>query len=305
MPKKKTKHIYFVYLHRRRSDHSVFYVGKGCRKRHSDTNGRNKYWHNVVNKHGFYAQIYEICPNEEYALLLEEALIEHYGIENLVNVYPNGGLGRPPDTPHNLTPEARQKAAERIKEFWNSDKPGARRMREYAYSSENLERLSKLHAERVNKYVLNREYVVTGTKKLFNLRLCTYVKDKEIKEKGYTYSLGNVIENYEDKYSNLPEYEKGMPVNKLVDNMSRKINPITNETTDLIFLNYDEAAKWCLRDKQPSKESIDAAAYCISKNTRKNKPYNKIKWYYVDLKDYIEYLFDRRNNANKHEESNT
>jgi hypothetical protein len=48
---------YYVYIHRKATDGSIFYVGKGCKKRAYDTYNRNVYWNKVVTKHGFTAEI--------------------------------------------------------------------------------------------------------------------------------------------------------------------------------------------------------------------------------------------------------
>lgn len=44
---------FYIYCHRKKTDGKYFYVGKGCKYKYSDTNGRNQYWHNIVNKHGW------------------------------------------------------------------------------------------------------------------------------------------------------------------------------------------------------------------------------------------------------------
>jgi hypothetical protein len=39
------------------TDDSVFYVGKGSKYRYTTKQGRNQYWHRIVDKHGFVAEI--------------------------------------------------------------------------------------------------------------------------------------------------------------------------------------------------------------------------------------------------------
>ena len=46
---------FYIYVHLRKTDDTVFYVGKGTRYRLTDKGGRNQHWHNTVNKHGFIA----------------------------------------------------------------------------------------------------------------------------------------------------------------------------------------------------------------------------------------------------------
>jgi hypothetical protein len=48
---------FYVYVHMKATDDSVFYVGKGCKYRYTTKQGRNQYWHRIVGKHGFVAEI--------------------------------------------------------------------------------------------------------------------------------------------------------------------------------------------------------------------------------------------------------
>jgi hypothetical protein len=74
----------FVYRHRTLDTNEVFYVGIGVVKRRAwSKNGRNKYWHNVVNKHGFYHEIIQEGLTRELAKELEIFLIENYGRRDL------------------------------------------------------------------------------------------------------------------------------------------------------------------------------------------------------------------------------
>lgn len=77
---------FYVYVHRRKTDGSVFYVGKGVRDRWLATWGRNPHWNNVVRKHGFNSHIVARFSNEVCAFSLERALIGYYGIKNLTNM---------------------------------------------------------------------------------------------------------------------------------------------------------------------------------------------------------------------------
>lgn len=89
---------FYVYLHRKATTGEVFYVGKGQDDRGWETTtGRNKYWHNVVRKHGFYVEIVISGVQEWYAFEVEFNMIALYGREdtghgNLVNMT-DGGQG--------------------------------------------------------------------------------------------------------------------------------------------------------------------------------------------------------------------
>ena len=82
---------FYVYIHRRKTDGRIFYVGKGCGNRAFARSGRNSYWHKVVNKHGFVAVIYHDNMSEVCAHSLEKMLITA-NRPKLVNVT-DGGEG--------------------------------------------------------------------------------------------------------------------------------------------------------------------------------------------------------------------
>lgn len=75
---------YYVYLHRRGDNNEVFYVGKGRGRRSTTTSGRNKWWKNVYNKHGFSVEHVETGLCEEDAFSLEVELIKFYKENNHV-----------------------------------------------------------------------------------------------------------------------------------------------------------------------------------------------------------------------------
>lgn len=84
--------IFYVYIHRRHSDNSIFYVGKGSGDRAWKTNSRNEHWRNVVKKHDYTVEIVARFSSEECAFSFEVALIDLIGLENLTNKS-NGGRG--------------------------------------------------------------------------------------------------------------------------------------------------------------------------------------------------------------------
>lgn len=83
---------FYVYVHRKNSDGQIFYVGKGMGNRALSRHGRNNYWHNVVNKHGYTVEIVLDGIEEPIAFELECELIAFYGRENLTNLC-DGGQG--------------------------------------------------------------------------------------------------------------------------------------------------------------------------------------------------------------------
>lgn len=59
-----------VYVHRRKDNNVVFYVGSGTISRSTHKSGRNKNWHSIVNLVGFYTQVLkqELTKNEAFEL---------------------------------------------------------------------------------------------------------------------------------------------------------------------------------------------------------------------------------------------
>lgn len=85
---------YCVYVHCRKTDNKVFYVGKGTVKRSNakSFSGRNEFWIRTVKKHGFYPVIVYRNLCEDDAFKLECELILEIGKENLCNIT-DGGEG--------------------------------------------------------------------------------------------------------------------------------------------------------------------------------------------------------------------
>jgi hypothetical protein len=70
--------VYYVYIHLRGDNNEVFYVGKGKGNRIKQRDGRNIYWKNIVNKHGYTYEIVEKELSEDSAFDLEIELIKFY-----------------------------------------------------------------------------------------------------------------------------------------------------------------------------------------------------------------------------------
>lgn len=87
-----TDRCYYVYVHRRATDGSIFYVGKGKGKRAESKWGRSSHWHNVVNKNGYICEIIKRFDSEACAFSFEKMLISIHGRNNLVNKT-DGGEG--------------------------------------------------------------------------------------------------------------------------------------------------------------------------------------------------------------------
>ena len=71
---------YCVYLHRRKDNNEVFYVGQGTDKRPYCSTRKLKKWNEVIKEcGGFSVQIVENFLSKDLALEMEELLIEMYG----------------------------------------------------------------------------------------------------------------------------------------------------------------------------------------------------------------------------------
>lgn len=81
---------FYVYVHRRATDGSIFYVGKGSgRRRWRTRDGRNQYWKRVERKHGFVPEIILSGLTEECAWCAERILIS--SLPRLTNLAIGGG----------------------------------------------------------------------------------------------------------------------------------------------------------------------------------------------------------------------
>lgn len=69
---------YYVYIHKTVDTDEIFYVGKGFGRRAFSKDNRNRFWHNIVNKHGKVVEFIEQNMSESGALSLESNLIMKY-----------------------------------------------------------------------------------------------------------------------------------------------------------------------------------------------------------------------------------
>lgn len=85
---------FYVYIHKRATDGSVFYVGKGAGRRAWTSQSRNKHWKNTRAKHGINVEVLAHWPTELEAFEHEKFLIKCFKDMgcNLVNMT-DGGEG--------------------------------------------------------------------------------------------------------------------------------------------------------------------------------------------------------------------
>ena len=59
---------YYLYVHRKATDGSIFYVGKGKGDRWRSTNRTNKHWQNTATKYGAIVDIFNARPTRVVCL---------------------------------------------------------------------------------------------------------------------------------------------------------------------------------------------------------------------------------------------
>jgi hypothetical protein len=104
--------MYYVYLHRRSDDNSVFYVGKGTKNRAWTKHCRNKYWKNIVNSVGYSVELVYYDLKEDEAFRLE---IEQIALYKPSCNFTKGGDGGAIRLGMKTSPETRRKQSEAAK----------------------------------------------------------------------------------------------------------------------------------------------------------------------------------------------
>lgn len=168
---------HYVYVHKRLSDGTVFYVGQGRGRRSVSKSGRNAHWHRTVSKHGY--TVLKIAENlhPQCALSIERALINHYGRENLVNLTDGGDVG-----PTGLVHSTHVREAQSLRMLGNSHTRGKplteehkEKIRAYRPTPEQIEkRAAKIrgrpqtdsHKARISKALKGRVFTTEWRDKI-------------------------------------------------------------------------------------------------------------------------------------------
>ena len=129
---RKNTNIYYVYLHRKASTKEVFYVGKGFGRRAYVKTNRNRFWHNIVDKHGLIVEIVQNYIPEWLAFELEKYLINYYrSVKTQLANLSDGGEG-----PSGLTHS--EKTKRKMSERRKGNTYSAKKANVYMYSSNEL-----------------------------------------------------------------------------------------------------------------------------------------------------------------------
>ena len=136
---------FYVYVHKRKDNDDVFYVGKGSSNRLLMKRKYNPYWQRIADKYGFYPEIVSNNLKEKEAFDLEIKLIKFYGRENLSNLT-NGGEGT---SGFSMPDEAKNKISKAL-----SGVPKKKRTKEHTENHANSIRgvpLSEDHKMKISK----------------------------------------------------------------------------------------------------------------------------------------------------------
>ena len=176
---------FYVYVHRRKTDGSVFYVGKGSGDRAWNQWARSKYWRNIVAKHGYTVEIVQDGMQEWWAFELERDLIAYYGRETLCNLT-DGGDGAS-GIKRTFSAEHRAKIAAKAK-----GRKASPEKRLKMSESRKGKKLSKEHCAKVSQALLGRKHSEETKQKISKVH-----KGKKLSEQqkqGITLALGKRIE---------------------------------------------------------------------------------------------------------------
>jgi len=115
--------MYCLYIHKRKSDNEIFYIGIGNNKRPYIKGTRSNFWKNEVNKHDYNIEILTNNLTWENAQEAEIQLIKLYGrrdlgLGHLINLT-DGGDGSPGTI---VSDETKLKLSKILKEFYKNTK---------------------------------------------------------------------------------------------------------------------------------------------------------------------------------------
>jgi hypothetical protein len=84
---------FYIYVHTKTTDNSIFYVGRGTGRRCTSVKNRNAHWNHIVAKHGFFSEIVEENLTSDEANEKEKLWIKNFrdAGNKLCNLTDGGG----------------------------------------------------------------------------------------------------------------------------------------------------------------------------------------------------------------------
>lgn len=172
---------YYVYMHRRATDGSIFYVGKGHGKRAYYKHNRSLHWRNIESKSGFEVDICQSGMSEPEAFLLEMwviASLRHKGVA-LCNLTDGGeGMSNPSEETRRklseahlgkkMTEDQRKAVSDRMRgelNYWYG-KTFSDEHKEKLAAARIDRKLTETHRKRIGDSNLKREEVTLYNDKL-------------------------------------------------------------------------------------------------------------------------------------------
>ena len=227
---------YYVYLHRKKTNGEVFYVGKGKEDRAWDYY-RSDYWKRITEKHGRVVEILEHGLQEWYAFELEKYMIAYYGRKDLgygklIN-FTDGGEGSSGVV---CSKETREKMS-----LASLGKPKSEEMRKklsetntgHSVSSETREKIRVANTGKV----MSEEFRKSVSIRLIgNTHLLGHRHSEETKVKISEAGTGRVLSN--EAKANIAKAKKG------------ELNPMYGVTSPRKGVKLSEETKQKLREAQ-------------------------------------------------------
>ena len=150
---------YYIYAHKRKTDGTVFYIGKGSIARSKTKNSRSKHWTNTVKKHGYDIVIVKSFTDEKKAYEYEIKAIKilRWIGCRLCNIADGGEGGL---SGHKLTSEHKQRL--------RLAKLGKKQSKNHALKSASAKKGKKQPRDAVEKVIgLKRKKVINSLGEIF------------------------------------------------------------------------------------------------------------------------------------------